>query len=441
MGNKKTKFVTAKEAVQYMKSGDKIVLANFCAEPLYLPDELMDRASELEGCELFHLTPFGSFQEKYLNPDMEKNVRCATSFVGRRRSIRKLLKEGRADFYPVSFSGIPALLKSGEYKCDVFMLSISPPDERGYCSLGVSVDYAWGCIERPARLIIAEINPNMPVTYGKSFIHISDIDYAVYIEDKIFTFEQFEITNLEKSIGENAASLVEDGSTIQIGIGAISEAAINFLHGKKDLGMHTEMIPEGLRGLVESGAINNSRKSIHKGRIVATFLAGTGKLYDWVDHNPLIEMMPVDYVNDPRVIARNHKMVAINAALQVDLFGNVYADVLGLYDQYSGAGGAIDYAIGCSLSPDAKLVTMVPSMSRDGKHSRIISHPSRIDNPRAPQMPMVARYIADHIVTEFGVARLRGRSNFERAKALISVAHPDYRGRLEIEARKLGLLH
>ncbi len=441
MGNKQTKFVTAKEAVQAIRSGDTIVLANFCSEPRYLPDELMDRASELEGCRMYHLTPFGPFQDKYLIPGMEKHIRCATSFVGRRKPIRKLLKEGKADFFPVSFSGIPSMLKTGDLKCDVFMLAVSPPDKRGYCSLGVSVDYAWGCLERPARLVIAEINPNMPVTYGRSFIHISDIDYAVDVDYKIFPFEQFEIADVERRIGENAASLVEDGSTIQIGIGAISEAAINFLTEKKDLGMHTELVPEGVRPLVESGVINNSKKSIHRGRIVATFLAGTQKLYEWLDHNPLIEMMPVDYVNDPRIIAQNHKMVAINAALQVDLFGNVYADMLGLDDQYTGAGGALDYVIGCSLSKEAKLVTTIPSMSRNGKFSRIISHPSRVDNPLAPQIPLVTRYIADHVVTEFGIAKLRGRSNFERAKALIAVAHPDCRGQLEIEARKLGLFH
>lgn len=441
MRNKETKYVTAKEAVQHIKSGDKIVLANFCAEPRYIPDALMNRAYELEGCQMYHLTPFGPFQEKYELPEMEKHVRCATSFAGRQKTIRKLLEVGRADFYPVGFSGIPRLLREGDFQCDVFMLSVSPPDKNGYCSLGVSVDYAWGAIERPARLVIAEINPNMPYTYGRSIIHISDIDYAVNVDYNIFTFKQFEITEMEKSIGENVASLVEDGSTIQIGIGAISEATINFLHEKKDLGMHTEMIPEGLRPLVENGVINGSKKSIHKGQIVATFLAGTQKLYEWIDHNPMIHMMPVDYTNDPRVIAQNSKMVAINAALQVDLFGNVYADMLGLNDQYTGAGGALDFVIGCALSPDAKFITTIPSMSRDGKYSRIISHPSRVDNNLTPQIPMVCRYLADHIVTEYGIAKLLGRSNSERAKALIAVAHPDQRGQLEIEARKLGLFY
>lgn len=440
MGNKQTKFVTVEEAVKHIQSGDEIVLANFCAEPRYLPEALMDRACELQGCRMFHLTPFGPFQNRYLEPGMDKHVRCATAYVGRRKSIRKLLKDNKADFYAVSFANIPALLRAGDFKTSVFMLTVSPPDKDGFCSLGLSVDYAWSCFERPCRLVIAEINPNMPVTEGKSRIHISDIDYAVEVDYPIFEFEQYEIGEVEQRIGENVASIIEDGSTIQIGLGAISEAAVAFLHEKKDLGLHTEMVPETLKPLVESGVVNNSKKSIHKNKMICTFIAGTKKLYEWMDHNSMIEMLPVDYVNDPRIIAQNYKMTAINAALQVDLFGNVYSDVLGLDDQYSGSGGQMDYVIGCSLSADAKLVTTIPSLSRNGKYSRIVSHPSQTDNPLAPQMALVSRYNADHVVTEFGVAKLRGRSNTERAKALINIAHPDYRGQLEIQAKKLGLL-
>lgn len=437
---KDPKYVTAEEAVQEIKSGDEIVLANFCAEPRYLPEALMDRAHELKGCRMFHLTPFGPFQNKYLEPGMENHIRCATAFCGRRPSVRKLIKEGRADFYPVSFSNMPALLRTGGIKSDVFMTVVAPPDSRGYCSLGVACDYSWGAIERPARVIMAEINPNMPVTYGRNSIHISKIDYAVEVDYQIFEFEQFDITDVEERIGAHVASIVENGSTIQIGIGAISEAAINFLYEKKDLGVHTEMVPEGMRPLVESGVINNSQKSVHKGKIIATMLAGTKKLYDWLDHNPLIEMQPVDYVNDPRLIAKNNKMVAINSALQVDLFGSVYADVFGLNDQYSGSGGLMDYVNGCNISRDAKLVTALSSTTGNGKYSRIVAHPSMLaNNPNAPQQPMISRYSADHVVTEFGVAKLRGRNNSERAKALVSIAHPDHRGELEVKAKKLGL--
>ncbi len=435
-----TQFVSAQEAVQAIQSGDKIVLANFCAEPRRLPEALMDRASELDGCRMFHLTPFGPFQVKYAQPNMEKHVRCATPFCGRRKVVRDLLKEGKADFYPLSFANYPALLRSGNFQVDVFMLTVSPPDKKGFCSLGVSVDYAWACLERPARLVIAEINPNMPVTYGRSFIHISDIDYAVEVKDPLFELEQFEVTDVEERIGANVAGVIEDGATIQIGYGAVSEVVINFLHEKKNLGIHTEMVPEGLRPLVESGVVNNSKKSIHKGKIIATFHGGTKELYNWLDHNPIIEMQPVDYVNNPYVIAQNYKMTAINAALQVDLFGNVYSDVLGLTDQYSGSGGQLDYVLGCALSSDAKLLTTLGSTTGDGKYSRIVAHPTLTDNPLAPQLPLVTRYLADHVVTEFGVAELRGRSNHERARALIDIAHPDARGNLEVQAKKLGLL-
>jgi 4-hydroxybutyrate CoA-transferase len=434
------KTVTPEEAVKAIRSGDEIVLANFCAEPRYLPDALMDRAHELERVRVFHLTPFGKFQEKYLPPGMEKHVRCATPFCGRRKAVRQLLKEGRADFYSISFAQYPELLRTGDFKSDVFMLTVTPPDKFGYCSMGVSVDLAWGALERPARLVMAEINPNMPMTYGRSFIHISQIDYAVEVNDPLFELEQFEITEVEQKIGQYVAEIVEDGATIQIGYGGVSEAAIHFLDGKKNLGIHTEMVPEGLRRLVEKGVVNNSLKSIHKGKILCMFNGGTRQLYDWLDENPLIEMHPADYVNDPRVIAANYKMTAINAALQVDLYGNVYADVLGLTDQYTGSGGLIDYVLGCAISPDAKLINTLPSISTDQKWSRIVVHPTTTENPIAPQIPTFTRYFADYIVTEYGIAHLKGKTGRQKAESLIAIAHPKFRGQLQEEAERVGLL-
>lgn len=438
---KQTKFVTAEEAVKSIRSGDEIVLANFCAEPRHLPMSLVERAGELSGCRIFHLTPFGPFQKRMADPGMEEHIRIATPFCGRRKDVRRLLREGRADFYTMSFARYPELLRSGDFKSDILMLTVSPPDDYGYCSLGVSVDYIHAVLERPCRLVLAEINPNMPVTYGRSFIHISDIDYAVETRDPIFELEQFEVTDIERRIGENVASIVEDGSTVQIGYGAISEAAILFLGGKKDLGMHSEMVPEHVRPLVDSGVLNNSKKSMHKGKIVCTFHGGTKELYKWLNHNAIIEMQPVDYTNNPRIIAQQSKMVAINAALQVDLFGNIYADVLGLNDQYTGSGGQMDFALGCAVSDDAKFVTTLSSTTGDGKFSRIVLHPTHEDNPLAPQMPLVPRYLADYIVTEFGIAHLRGKTNNERARSLINIAHPDFRGELTAQARKNGLLY
>jgi len=435
------KAVTAEEAVEAIRPHDDVVLANFGAEPRLLPMALMNRAPELVGVRIFQLQPFGPFQNRYLEPGMEKHIKCATAFCGRRNATRQLVREGRADFYPVTFGNIPSLLREGDFRSDVFMLTVSPPDNHGYCSLGVSVDYAWGVLERPARVIIAEINPNMPRTQGRSFIHISQIDYALEVNEPLYEYEQFPVTDIEMKIGGHVASLIEDGCTLQIGYGSVSEAAIHFLKDKKDLGIHTEMVPEGLKDIIAAGVVTNAKKSIHKGKIVCTFNGGSRNLYNWLDDNPLIEMHSVEYTNAPNIIAANSKLVAINAALQVDLFGNIYSDMLGLEDQYTGSGGQLDFAIGCAMAPDAKFVTVLPSTTSDGQFSRIVVHPTlETDNPLAPQIPTVPRYYSDYIVTEYGVAHLKGKPNNERAATLIRIANPDFRSLLQQQAKKLGLL-
>jgi len=435
------KIVTAEKAVQAIKSHDDVVLANFCGEPRFLPMALLNRAYELLGVRIFHFAAFGPFQDKYLEPGIEKHIRCATAFCGRRKSIRQLLSEGRADFYPVTFGNTPRLLREGDFRSDALLLTVSPPDRDGHCSLGVSVDYAQGALERPPRVVIAEVNPNMPKTHGRSFIHVSQIDYIVEVDQPLYELEQSPITEVEAKIGQYAAALVEDCATLQIGYGGVSEAVVRFLKDKKNLGIHTEMVPEGLRELVAAGAITNAKKSIHQGKIVCTFHGGTTKLYEWLNDNPLIEMQPVDYTNDPKVIAMNSRMVAINAALQVDLFGNIYSDLLGLEDQYTGSGGQLDFALGCIVAPDAKFVTVLPSTTSDEKSSRIVTHPTlEMNNPRAPQIPTIPRYYADYVVTEYGVAHLKGKPNTERAKALIQIAHPNFQGILQQQAKKLALL-
>jgi 4-hydroxybutyrate CoA-transferase len=437
----KPKIVTAEKAVQAIKSHDDVVLANFCGEPHFLPTALMDRAPELAGVRIFHLTPFGPFQNKYLEPGMEKHIRCATAFCGRSKNIRQLLSEGRADFYPVTFGNIPRLFREGDFRSDVFMLTVSSPDRNGYCSLGVSVDYAWGALERPPRAVIAEVNPNMPRTHGRSFIHISQIDYIVEVMQPLYELEQSSITDVETKIGQNVAALVEDYATVQIGYGGVSEAVVHFLKGKRDLGIHTEMVPEGLRELINTGAVTNTKKSIHKGKIVCAFHGGTKQLYEWLNDNSLIEMQPVDYTNNPRIIALNSNVVAINAALQVDLFGNIYSDLFGLRDQYTGSGGQLDFALGCAIAPDAKFVTVLPSTTKDEKFSRIVTHPTlEMNNPLASQIPTIPRYYADYVVTEYGVVQLKGIPNTERAKALIQLAHPNFQDILQQQAKELGLL-
>jgi 4-hydroxybutyrate CoA-transferase len=435
------KIVTAEKAVEAIKSHDDVVLANFCGEPRFLPMALLNRAYELLGVRIFHFAAFGPFQDKYLEPGIEKHIRCATAFCGRRRSVRQLLTEGRADFYPVTFGNTPRLLREGDFRSDVLLLTVSPPDRHGHCSLGVSVDYALGALERPPRVVIAEVNPNMPKTHGRSFIHVSQIDYVVEVDEPLYELEQSPISEVEAEIGQYAATLVEDCATLQIGYGGVSEAVVHFLRDKKNLGIHTEMVPEGLRELVAAGAITNAKKSIHQGKIVCTFHGGTTKLYEWLNDNPLIEMQPVDYTNDPKVIAMNSRMVAINAALQVDLFGNIYSDLLGLEDQYTGSGGQLDFALGCVVAPDAKFVTVLPSATSDGKSSRIVTHPTlEMNNPLAPQIPTIPRYYSDYVVTEYGVAHLKGKPNAERAKALIQIAHPNFQGLLRQQAKELALL-
>ena len=441
MSKRSAKIVTAEKAMQTIKSHDDVVLANFCGEPRLLPTALMNRAHELLGVRIFHYAAFGPFQDRYLEPGMEKHIRCATAFCGRRKSVRQLLKEGRADFYPVTFGNTPRLLREGGFRSDVLLLTVSPPNRDGYCSLGVSVDYTYGALERPSRVVIAEVNPNMPKTHGRSFIHISQIDYIVEVNQPLYELEQLPVTQVQVRIGQHAAGLVEDGATLQIGYGGVSEAVVHFLKDKRDLGIHTEMVPEGLRELVAAGAVTGDKKSIHQGKVVCTFHGGTTKLYEWLNDNPSIEMQPVDYTNDPKIIAMNSEMVAINAALQVDLFGNIYSDLLGLEDQYTGSGGQLDFAIGCTLAHDAKFVTVLPSTTNDKKASRIVTHPMlETNNPRAPQIPTIPRYYADYVVTEYGVAHLKGRPNIERAKALIQIAHPDFQGILQQQAKELGLL-
>lgn len=431
-------FSSPEEAAKIVKSGDKVVLANLCAQPHILPDLLMNRAQELRGVRLFHLRPFGQFIDRYLEPGMEEHVRCATAFTGGVSQVNQVIREGRADFYPIPLSKLPWLFKEGPFKPDVFIGTVTPPDSQGYCSLGVSVDYALPALQT-AKTVIAEVNENMPRTGGDSLVHTSQLDYMVEATEPIYEMPTTSITNLERRLAENAIGLVEDEATIQIGYGAVSESITSFLREKRNLGMHTEMFPEGAMTLVEQGALTCEKKSINKGKVVCSFIAGSRKLYEWVNGNSKIEMKPFDYVNDSRIIAMNHKMTAINTALQVDLYGNVYSDMLG-FDQYSGAGGQPDFVLGAQLSPEGRSIIVLPSTALQGKASRIVVHPSLAGNAKAPAIPTVTRFYADYVVTECGVASLRDKTTCERARALIEIAHPDFKDQLLEEARKVRLL-
>ncbi len=431
------KLSSPEEAVRAIKSGDRIVLANLCAEPHLMPRLLMDRAHELDGVRLFHCRPFGSFVERCLEPGMEEHLRCVTVFAGGVRNLLQLIKDGRADFYPIPLSRIPWLFRAGPYRPDVFITTLSPPDEQGYCSLGVSVDYARAALET-AGVVIGEMNESMPRTSGDSLVHTSQIDYMVRVAESIYEMPSAEITSDERKLGEQVAGLVEDEATIQIGFGSVSEAVTSFLKEKKDLGMHTEMLPESAMTLIEEGALTGGKKTIHQGKIVCTFCAGTKRLYDWLNENPQIEMRTVDYTNDSRIIALNNKMTSINTALQVDLYGNIYSDSLG-FDLYSGAGGQPDFMFGTQLCPNGKSIIVLLSTASKGSISRIVVHPKMSENPRAPSMPTVTRFHSDYVVTEWGVASLRNLTVRERAQALIEIAHPDFRDELRRDAKKVGL--
>jgi 4-hydroxybutyrate CoA-transferase len=379
----------------------------------------------------------GRFVNRYLEDGMEEHVRCVTPFAGGVHQIVRLLNEGRADFYPIPLSMLPWLFRSGSFKPDVFIATVSPPDQKGDCSLGVSVDYGSAALET-AKLKIAEVNPNMPRTLGESKVHISLFDLLVEASDPLYEMPRATITNLDKSIGEKVASLVEDEATIQIGFGAVAESIPHFLKEKRDLGMHSEMFPESAVALVEEGILTGEKKSLNKRKVVCAFSGGSRRLYDWLNENPAIAFRPLDYTNDSRLIAMNHKMTAINTALQVDLYGNVYSDMLGC-GEYSGAGGQPDFVFGSMLCPKGRSIIALPSTASNGTVSRIVAHPAVTKNRRAPMMPTVSRFNADYVVTEEGIAALKGKTVKERAKVLIEIAHPNFKDSLWEDARKIGL--
>jgi 4-hydroxybutyrate CoA-transferase len=339
---------------------------------------------------------------------------------------REAVNSGRADYTPCFFFEVPRLFRNGYLPVDVAMIQVSPPDEHGFCSFGVSVDYT-----KPAALcaktVIAAVNPNMPRTLGDSFIHVDDLTYIVETNDKLIELPRPHITEIEQAIGRNVAMLVEDSSTLQIGIGSLPEAVLQSLGNKRDLGIHTEMFSDGVVELVEAGVITNKTKTLHPGKMICSFLMGTRKLYNFADNNPMVEMRPVDYTNDPFIVSMNDRMISINSALQVDLTGQICADTIG-YRQYSGVGGQVDFVRGSSRSKDGKSIIALPSTAANGKISRIVS---RLDEGAAVT---TSRNDVQFVVTEYGAADLRGKTLRERAKALTDIAHPCFRKELAREA-------
>ncbi len=418
------RVVSADEAVGKIKSGDRVVLGHAVGEPLEIVEAMVRNKELYNNVEIVHMVAMG--KGAYTKPEMAPHFHHNAIFVG--AVTREAVSEGRADYTPCFFSEVPKLFREGYLPVDVALVQLSSPDEHGYCSLGVSVDYTKPAL-KSAKTVIAQVNDRMPRTMGDSFVHVSEVDYFVEASYPLVELKPPQITEVERAIGENCASLIEDGSTLQLGIGAIPDAVLLFLKDKKDLGIHSEMISDGVVELVEAGVVTNRMKTLHPGKIVVTFLMGTKRLYDFVNNNPMVEMHPVDYVNNPVVIMKNYKMVSVNSCVQVDLMGQVASETIGL-KQFSGVGGQVDFVRGASMAQDGKSIIAMPSTASGGKVSRIVPF---LDEGGAVT---TSRNDVRFIVTEYGIADLKGRSLKERGRALIGIAHPDFRPQLIEEWEK-----
>ena len=414
--------LSATDAVKQIRPGQRIFIGTGTGEPLELVSALSKRATELPDTEIVHLLTFGD--APYAHREMAQYFRVNSFFIA--ENVRDIIQEGLGDYTPVFLSDIPRLFDSGQLPLDVALIHVSPPDEFGMCSFGVSVDIVRSAAEN-ASLVIAQVNPNMPRTLGDSFIHVHDIDVLVPSDANILEVPPPVVTDVTRQIAEFIASLVEDGSTIEFGIGKIPQALFAFLKDKKDLGVHTEMVTDNIIELIESGAVTGARKTTDRNKVVASFALGTKRLYDYIDNNPLFSFHPTEYVNDPSIIRQQYKMVAVNTALEVDLTGQVCADSIGS-KFFSGVGGQVDFNRGAAKSKGGKAIIALPSTAKGGTVSRIMTHLS-------PGAGVVTTRAGVHyVVTEYGVAYLHGKSVQERALALISIAHPKFRADLLREA-------
>ncbi len=419
------RIVSAEEAVRKIESGQRLFLTGNCSVPKKVLAALVDYAPNLENVEICHALTVGPAD--YVAPRMEGHLRVNTMFIS--SNIRQAVNEGRADFTPVLLSELTLLFKRGILPVDVALIHVSPPDEHGFCSLGIEVGLTKSVAES-ARIIIAEVNQRMPRTLGDSFIHVSKLDYVVPVD---YPLPELPMSSDGKSevvenIARYIAELIPDEATMQMGIGAIPDAVLKHLMDKKDLGIHTELFSDGIIELVEAGVLTNARKTLHPGKIIAGFLLGTQRLYEWVDDNPLIELHPTEYINDPFVIAQNDKMIAINSAIEVDLTGQVCADSIG-HKLYSGVGGQLDFIYGASRSKGGVPIIALPSTAKNF---------SRITATLKPGAGVITtRNHVHYIVTEYGTADLYGKTIRQRAQSLINIAHPQFREELTNEAKKL----
>jgi len=414
-------FATAAEAVTGITSGQHVFIHSAAATPRELVQAMSLRSHELSDVKLYSIHT--EWEATYLKPEYAGAFHLNTFFVG--GNVRKAVNAGKASYIPMFLSEIPVAIRSGAVRLDVALISVSPPDKNGYCTLGVSCDITKAAIDN-AAVIIAEINPYMPRVAGDGIIHCSNITAAVEVSYPIYEAPEKPISEREQKIGAHVAALVPDGATLQMGIGGIPNAVLHELKNHKDLGIHTEMFSDGIIDLVQRGVITNKMKTIHRGLIVSGFAIGSRRLYDFMDDNPSIRLLDIEYVNNPTVIRKNDKVTAINSAIEIDLFGQVCADSIGT-QQYSGVGGQVDYMRGAALSRGGKPIIALPSTTSKGD-SRIVSklHPGA--------SVVTTRSHVHYVVTEYGTAYLHGKNLQQRAKALIAIAHPDQREQLEREA-------
>lgn len=413
-----SRLITIDQAAGLVKSGQRLVFGHAVGEPSALIRGIVAQAGQYHGVEIVHMICMGSGDHCQI--EVAQNFHHNSLFVG--GAARKAILDGRGDYTPCSFSEIPGLFREGYLPIDIAFLMVSPPDAHGFVSLGVSVDYGLQAL-KSAKQVVVQVNANMPRTLGDSFAHVSEIDFFVEVTEPLIELPKSELSEVEKEIGRHCAELIDDESTIQLGIGNLPDAVLLSLKDKRDLGIHSEMISDGVVELIEAGVITNRKKALHNGKIVVTFLMGSQRLYDFAHDNPMFHMAPVDYVNNPRIIAQNSKMVSLNSCVQVDLMGQIASESVGAM-QISSVGGQADFVRGAGLALGGKSIIAIQSTAQGGKVSKIVPF---LDQETAVTTP---RYDIHYIVTEYGIAALKGKSLRERARALIAIAHPDFRAGL-----------
>lgn len=421
----KQRLCSADEAVvKTLKPGTKVVFGHAIGAPIRFSEAMYRQREKLQDITLFHMLYFGN--APHLSPEMQGHVHPTLNFLD--GNSRPASREHRVDFIPCHFHEVPELFHLGFFPVDVAAVQVSTPNEEGYCSFGVSCDYTKPAAEC-AKIVVAEVNKQMPFIGGDNLIHVSKLDHIIEVDEPLTEILPPAVSELEERIGKYCASLIKDGDTLQLGIGAIPDAVLLALEDHKDLGLHTEMFTDGVMEMIQKGIITGAKKTLHPGKVVTSLIFGSKKLYDFLNHNPVIECYPVNYTNNPFVIGKNDNMVSVNSCLEMDLTGQAASESIG-YEQFSGTGGQVDFFRGIKYSKGGISIMAFPSTAKKGTESRIVM------TLKEGACVTTGRNEVDYVVTEYGIARLRGATLKERAKALISIAHPDFRPELEAAARR-----